>query len=141
MINQPELMIIDLTEQSKAVYGFLYSLFSIPETIPIGYDTRITYYHKAIIEDLIMGMTDKETLILELNQLRFLNIVSPEHVELFRANHSQLIHLQLYLIAYLNNYLGNIRDSAFTVKQITSSYVVISVHRLNREADDLVFRN
>ena len=91
IIHEHPPILIDYTQPSQLLNEFLYQVFDIPLTVPVGYDTSVKYYHRAITQFLVLGMNDVPELIMDINQSKILGIVSPDHVSLFDANRIQAL--------------------------------------------------
>lgn len=140
IIHEHPPILIDYTQPSQLLTEFLYQVFDIPPTVPVGYDTRVKYYHRAITQFLVLGMNDVSELILDINLHKILGIVSPDHIPLFDANRLQTLNMIIIqIVAYLRHYLLSSPEGVYTLRDCNNSYIVVNYHPYNRDANDLVY--
>lgn len=140
IIHEHPPILIDYTQPSQFLNEFLYQIFDIPSTVPVGFDTRVKYYHRSITQFIVLGMNNIPELIMDINQSKILGIVSPDHVSLFDANRIQALNMIIIqIVAYLRHYLQNSIDGVYTLKDCNNSYIIVNYHPYNKDANDLVY--
>ena len=140
IIHEHPPILIDYTQPSQFLNEFLYQIFDIPITVPVGFDTRVKYYHRSITQFIVLGMNNIPELIMDINQSKILSIVSPDHVSLFDANRIQALNMIIIqIVAYLRHYLPSSIDGVYTLKDCNNSYIIVNYHPYNKDANDLVY--
>lgn len=135
-----ENILVDLTHITPAFENFFYRIFQIPPTVPIYQANKVQYYVDLFLNQTIgLALDNPDKFIININKNQLLANVISEDLQVITENIDQL---KLTLLSALNHILLSINHNTthvYMISMVTPSFMIITAHKLNEEADILVY--
>jgi hypothetical protein len=135
-----ENILVDISQITPLFEQFFYKIFQIPPEIPIYQATKVQHYVDMFLNKTIgLALDNPAIFIANINKHDLLNNVISEDLQAITENAEEL---KMYLLYALNQIVISINYSyscAYLISLITPGYMIISAHKLNEEADTLVY--
>ena len=139
-IQTSENFIVDLTQITPAFENFFYRIFQIPPEVPITKGDKVSYYMDVFLNLTIGKALDNPMdFIINIGKQDFLSRVISEDLEIITQNIEGLRYLALYALNHITLSIKHDSEIIYIINLLTRDYMVISAHKLNEEADTLVY--
>lgn len=135
-----EYMIIDFKEPLDHILNYLYKVFNIPPVIIYTESHKIVQCLNNMIHYVVLNLNNKTEFLTGIQKLNYLEQISLEDVHAYELYKDDLQLLLMYLMNYLSGYLPDNDERVYILEHIHNSHITVTVHSLNKETNDLVFR-
>ena len=132
-------IIVDLTTITPIFEIFLYKIFNIPPTLLVQPGDKVDTYIKTFLQQITSGLNDPSEFILNATKHSLLDHVMSIDLQLFTIHADELRGIVLYTLNYLTHIVNYSSEYIYVVDTITRDYMVITSHKIDQEADLLVY--
>lgn len=133
------IIVVDWQEPRRHIVRYLCHIYNIPDTVPFWEQHKVSHYYKIITNYCILSINNRTKFMQKINELKFIEELFEEDIDLFYDKSSNLQELLLYLLNYLSKHLGKETEDVYVLHSMNYDYISINLHTIDKEADNLVF--
>ncbi len=135
-----ENILIDLTHITPVFEQFFYKVFQIPPEVPIHQATKVQYYVDLFLRQTMgLALDSPYDFMIDISKRNILDNVISEDLAALTAHKDELKLILLYALNHIVLSINHSPKHVYIIHLVTPTYMVIADHKLNEEADTLVY--